>query len=285
MKTLILAIMIAFGSVKCFSQSLVRENKLWSNTEIGTETGSERKSYWIKFQGDTIITNKTYKKIFKSNDKNHEKWFVLRFIREDSTKKVYESPNPELWGEFLLYDFNLDMGDSIFTLDRYFYVDTIIYSPFGNLKDTLKHIHIGNAIWIEGIGNIMEGILFGAQDFDLVGAFCDLVCYFENDELIYHNPLFETCFPVNAVSAKNPAIETGIKIFPNPANHEITIRTQSGDRIQSIELVGLTGVSILKQAGINKAEYRLYTGSLRKGVYVLTVKTKNELKNQRIIVQ
>lgn len=76
-----------------------------------------------------------------------------------------------------------------------------------------------------------------------------------------------------------------LRIYPNPANSEITIRTASSDRIQSVKLINLKGESVFKQAGIDKTEYQVLTGHLPKGVYILTVKTKNKLKNQRIIIR
>ena len=76
----------------CFinSQSLFIEDKLWSNTSIGTSDGSEHQSYWVKFQGDTLINNLEYKKVMRSDDSLHSNWDVKGFIREDvASQKVY----------------------------------------------------------------------------------------------------------------------------------------------------------------------------------------------------
>ncbi len=83
----------------------------------------------------------------------------------------------------------------------------------------------------------------------------------------------------------NKIQNSNIKIYPNPVNREITIRSASGDRIQSVELISLRGESVLKQAGIDKSECQVLIGHLPKGAYILNVKTKGELKNQRIIIQ
>lgn len=192
MKKLHLVMILILFSIICNSQSLVRENKLWSNTEIGSEVGSECKSYWIKFQEDTLINNTTYKKILRSDDYNHENWYADGFIREDSTQKVY-TYHPEVNEEFLLYDFSLEKNDTFFYTSPYDYwiVDSVVYEPFGNSEDTVKQIHIGDAIWIEGIGS-NQGIF---ELFVPTGAYTNLVCYFENDELVYHNPKFDKCFP------------------------------------------------------------------------------------------
>ena len=64
---------------------LVKENKLWSNTWIGTELGDHFHSYYIKFEGDITINNKVYKKIFKSEDESQLNWKLHGYIREDSS--------------------------------------------------------------------------------------------------------------------------------------------------------------------------------------------------------
>jgi hypothetical protein len=102
----------------CRAQVFVSESKLWSNLEYGTEQPARENyhSYWIKFQGDSIIHDTLYKKMLRSDDSLHTNWVSYGFMREDSTKKVYANGVPNRYfpaGEVLLYDFNLKKGDSI----------------------------------------------------------------------------------------------------------------------------------------------------------------------------
>jgi hypothetical protein len=41
---------IVIQTMVCFSQHLVQERKLWSNTKAGTEKIHDHQSYWVKFQ-------------------------------------------------------------------------------------------------------------------------------------------------------------------------------------------------------------------------------------------
>lgn len=201
---ILLIILVAFSFNHCIlAQSLVKENKLWSNTEIGTEHGDHYHSYFIKFEGDVTINNIDYKKILKSDDEFHLNWKLQGYIREDSTKKVF------IYDEYfqqdqLLYDFGLKIGDSILPPIHtfYIYVCNVKYIKFENSTDTFKQIEFSDRhncdwpdiIWFEGVGST-GGILNGLPEVGLCCVEKCLVCYFESDTLIYHNEGFNTCFP------------------------------------------------------------------------------------------
>ena len=185
------------------AQSLVKENKLWSNTWIGTEHGDHYHSYFIKFEGDVKTNNIDYKKILKSDDEFHLSWKLQGYIREDSTKKVF------IYDEYsqidqLLYDFGLQIGDSLLPPNHtfYIYVCDIKYIKFENSTDTFKQIEFSDRpncdwpyiTWIEGVGSI-GGILNGLPEVGICCVENCLVCFFESDTLIYHNEGFNTCFP------------------------------------------------------------------------------------------
>jgi hypothetical protein len=204
MKTSILSfcLVLAVNSI-IFGQSLVIENRTWSNTWIGTEHGDHFHSYYIKFEGDVIINNRSYKKIYKSEDESQLTWKLHGYIREDSSKKVY------IYDEYyqqdqLLYDFGLQIGDSLLPPNHpfYMYVCDIKYINFENSTDSFKQIDISygpncdwpEITWIEGLGST-GGILNGLPEVGLCCIEQCLVCYFESDTLIYHNEGFNTCFP------------------------------------------------------------------------------------------
>ena len=92
-------------------------------------SGNEYRSYWIKFEGDTIINDLEYKKVLQADDSIHSDWYINGFIREEvANQKVY------LYDKYrdenmLLYDFSLETGDSILTGDGVFFakVDSVIY--------------------------------------------------------------------------------------------------------------------------------------------------------------
>jgi len=137
---LIVIFIIAFSVNHYMSgQILVKENKLWSNTWIGTEKGDHFHSYYIKFQGDITINNRIYKKIYKSEDESQLSWKLYGYIREDSSRKVFIYDD-YYQADQLLYDFGLEIGDSI--LPPYdpspLYVCNISYVTFEYSTDTFR---------------------------------------------------------------------------------------------------------------------------------------------------
>lgn len=200
MKTIILFVSLILALVVCNGQNLVQEGKLWSNTSIGTMPGSTYESYFIKFMGDTTINGLAYKKIMKSKDELNANWSSAGYMREETTTRKVFVYNKAGNKDILLYDFSLDEGDSILTGDGHSYakVTKVTNDAFGNSPVIRKQIYFfdtsGNTRWIEGVGSTW-GILEGLNSFYTTGATASLVCYYDNDELIYHYPRFDNCFP------------------------------------------------------------------------------------------
>ncbi|MGE5393922.1 MAG: hypothetical protein ACM3P1_04205 [Candidatus Saccharibacteria bacterium] len=216
MKTVKLTFLFIAILLQCQGQNLLQEGKLWSNTVIGTMVGSTYQSYFIKFMGDTVINGLAYKKILKSEDEFHENWSLYDYIREEAnTGKVFIF-NRDVKRDWLLYDFSLEEGDSILTGGGYEYakVVKVDYATFGNSPVIRKQIYFfetsGLTRWIEGIGSTW-GILEGLSSFFTAGAERKLVCYYENDQLIYHNDWFIHCFPAGPdVSILNENLQWNI---------------------------------------------------------------------------
>ena len=132
MKHVILSFLIVVLYASVYSQSLVAENKIWSNVRHGTEYGYDYDSHYIKFLGDTLISETLYKKVYRSNDSLMTNWSFEGSIRETDTGSVFYIPRNSV-DESLLYDFGVKEGDSIvYEVDpnRYLYIDSIRTIPF-----------------------------------------------------------------------------------------------------------------------------------------------------------
>ncbi|MCF8346418.1 MAG: hypothetical protein K9G38_04335 [Bacteroidales bacterium] len=210
----------------CYCQNLINENGLWSNTWIGTEHGDNYHSYFIKFEGDTTINDKSYKIIWKSDDILHQFWYRYGAIREDSTKKIYTFNTHNQSGEQLLYDFGIQIGDSLSSLSGPYYIHLcdIRELTFEYTTDTFNYYDFSywsdcNSIditWIEGVGSL-GGIFNGLTELYQTGSYQYLTCYFEDDILKYYNPIFDTCFPQGfpiGISHKKSENQS-IRIFVN----------------------------------------------------------------------
>jgi hypothetical protein len=268
-------------------RNLIQEGKIWSNTIIPSMPG-EYRSYWIKFEEDTLINDLNYKKVMRADDSMHSEWHLGGFIREDNANQKVYLYNSYSQKEMLLYDFSLEQGDSILSWGGYQYVkvDTVIYEPFGNSTDSLKQIcffgSCSSRSWIEGIGSL-SGILEGLEI--TVGGTPELVCYYENNNLIYHNPDFETCFPEGiVVSASMPDNKKNIEIFPNPARDKITLVSLPEHSIKEIWLYSITGTCLYSNTNVGSNLYKIQTGHFPAGSYILRVSNGIEVVTQKIVL-
>jgi hypothetical protein len=134
MKILIILFCIASCSLKVSSQSyhpVIEDDKVWLESfNMGVNICNYESVYQLRFGGDTLINEFTYRKILSRTYSPvsagpycppfvlNQNWFELDyvFMREDTTaRKVFiwtlgDNPDGE---EVLLYDFNLQVGDTI----------------------------------------------------------------------------------------------------------------------------------------------------------------------------
>jgi hypothetical protein len=211
MRTILVSLIFMISLPFCNSQVLVKENRIWSNLEYGTEQPDQQfyHSYYIRFQGDTIINNITYKKVYRADDSLHMKWWSYGFTREDSTGKVYAlhvrgtNYNDS---EMLIYDFSLIKGDSILNnYGGYIYVDSVTNIELVNKSYRAIFLSSGDE-WISGIGSlkgVFQGIIspFGC----CVDKF--LLCMSSDDSLIYHNDRFPSCYTYHYPAGMNPILK------------------------------------------------------------------------------
>jgi Secretion system C-terminal sorting domain len=268
------------------SQTLVKENKLWSNTENGTENGYPWRSNYIKFQGDTLINNVAYKKILRCNDSLQTDWFVNGYIREDTLKKVFLF-NEQNQTDELIYDFGLEVGDSL-TKTNWdgwnIYLGSIEYVTLENSAVPIRQLNFYSdpdtsegywlATWYEGIGST-AGILWGLNVIWLVGGEFGLVCYFENDTLKYHHSGFSTCFPAgyrtDISDMKNDNInKEEIYIYPNPTNGDLYIDFSEPKNYSDISIFDIKGQLLRQWENSNQIDI----SDFENGMYIISVNNK-----------
>ena len=215
-KTYLFSLLVFF----CFAQTLnaqtlnnniVNDHNFWATLCYGfgyQGTISNVETEYLFFDGEIIIEDKSYKQVYSCTDKLHQNIMYQGLMREEN-QKVYFSPVAQE-KEYLLYDFSLEEGESI---NYEFYMLTLglpapprpIYVKYvdfiemnGEMK---KRIHLTETpnsdwiadIWVEDIGSI-NGILYPCYNLFIYGIFRNLLCYFQDDELIYKNPEYSNCY-------------------------------------------------------------------------------------------
>jgi len=287
--SLIISIIITSFSLP--AQTLVKENKLWSNTWIGTDFGwpyGERyESYFIKFKGDTVINDKLYKKILRSDNKDQSGWYVFGAIREDSTQKVFTYNTNYHPGEVLLYDFGLERGDSVQIGTWTAHVTEAKKIKIENFDDSLKLIEIdGFNVWLEGIGSISNdvgGILVGLPEYYMVGQYRDIVCYYENDTLKFSNPKFESCFPDYIVHGIKEYENNSVKIIYR--NNQIIFDFKQAIASRSIlKIYNIAGEVIYEEQLMQCDKHILSTGNYTPGCYIYSIQSNQKPIYGKLII-
>jgi hypothetical protein len=258
----------------CSSQGLVKEGKIWSNTQVGSEFGSSFSSHYIKFDGDTLINEHNYKYVLRSDNEAHDTWYGHGFIREDTVSKKVFFFNTANCCEELLYDFSLNLGDSIYSsnVGRYLKADSVIFAPFGNSTKTLKQIllssHGEKTKWIEDVGS-MNGVLNGLPSFGLVGGYSYLVCYLNNDTLIYHNPAFNNCFhegTYNSVNEQHQKIKS-LQINYDKGQIHFSLYNDNNYRDNILQITDLSGKKILDKKLAPNGYFTISRETIKPGIY------------------
>ena len=107
--------------------------------------------------------------------------------------------------EVLLYDFNLTVGDTVTvnfgntTLlvleESEVEVDGVMRRQLGlgNPDNGVSPFSEVDEYWIEGVGSTHGFLNSGCEPWSWFGAFVHLLCYYENDNLIWDNEEFDEC--------------------------------------------------------------------------------------------
>ena len=228
MKTkIILAAISVFLTLVSFGQgntNLLDPGKMWSSVEWMPWGGFYYQTYYNRFDGDTIINDIAYIKIWQAEDQNYSDWYLYGFIRQDSEGNFFAR---NLSGnEGFLYNFDLAVNDTVFINNPFYYleyttyvsqIDTIIIQPGGMSRKriTLAPSPWGgiNEFWIEGIGSVAGILWSGLHALLLTGANYDLACHWQDSNLIFNTNVFIDCFvPIISVDT-HEAIES-LSIYP-----------------------------------------------------------------------
>lgn len=275
-----------------YSQSikpLLSEGKQWNvlyNEFCGPMQPEKYITTCYKLEGDTLLDGVSYKLMHSTIYENLTHWSLNSILREEDNKVYYRQylTDESFADEKLLYDFSLQPGDSIRIdlYDDYLVLDSVCNIVVGN--DTLKKYCFYYSIdgfhsddkefWIEGIGS--ECGVLHVGDVTMVGGNNTLLCYFYNDELLWHNEYFDTCYYTNLNVNENEIDK--ISVYPNPTTQKIIIE---GVSVANINVYDSAGRLIMVKKG-NDIDVK----NIPQGVYVLSIISEDGMVfNKNIIVK
>jgi hypothetical protein len=276
-----------------FAQSFISEDKLWRySSTVYVEPCCRFANTALRFQGDSIINDTTYNKLYSSEDEFLLKWKLYGLWRETKDMKIYS--RHLFWQtEELLYDFSFVKGDTLNAGFTTFKVDSVLTKLWGGKMrkhwylnpvhaegDTVKEWY--KTLWIEDVGQI-EYFPFNVSG--AVGATTRLLCFQENGQQVYQNPEYNTCFYTSLSDIPNPI--KGFKVYPNPVSGELFIQPSSNnDEGFTIEMYSVKGELIKTEClEADSSLHRIDTSSLRNGIYILRLISDSGKYDEKVIVK
>jgi hypothetical protein len=242
--------------------------------------------------GDSTINGELYKIIQRTNSLGMNEQY---FMREDTIeKRVYQYYNGI---ESLQYDFKMQVGDTFFMPNNawIYGVDFIILDSIINNLTYVNGLFLANNIsldivsprvfylsdttlwqtvfiWIEGIGSLRSPC--NQWDHTLT-----LLCHYNNEGFRDYHCFYDTsCTGFELIGINNDLLkEDAIRIFPNPVKEKVRIVVKG---FREVELYGLSG-----QLLIHCLDSEVDLSQLKRGVYVIKVRTRSGIYLEKIIKQ
>lgn len=261
---------------------------IWNQYSINSQnTPYVSYRYRLGVIGDTIINATEYSKVYQL-DEFLEATEYVGAIREEN-KKVFAITQYLGEPEILLYDFDVEIGDIVYSNSPEGYmsmpveildIDTIVL-----LDGTSRNRILTNMgdYWIEGIGSLL-GLFIPITPQPLNWESPRLKCFrhFDIDVFIdeYSSGLTcESCFCIlETASLESNSV---ISVFPNPFSNEFNIKTDiTGDL--DIRIYNSYGI-IIKQCD-KLVSNRISLENYAKGIYFLKV-TNNEKQYSKKIIK
>lgn len=252
MKTKLMTVLLVMTALGLKAQDyipLVAEGKQWNVLyTYAPWPPINRVTNAYKVEGDTVVGGTTYRKLLTTRSEQYDNWSLWGLLRETEERQVFCRKyrwDHTFASETLLYNFLMQPGDSICYGSSTCLLllrksDTILddetvrkrydfqYKEGGYLTDVYE-------TWIEGIGSEL-GLLHSGSMF-LVGGSYDLLCYYENEDLIWQHPDFNSCY-IGTDGVEENKAEAWISIHPNPTTGMIVV---SGKNLNQAEVLNLLG--------------------------------------------
>lgn len=236
-------------------------------------------------ESDTIIDNTSYHTLYT----NQPPYSYYCSYREND-KKIYVRFQNKT-EDFLLYDFNLNLNDTMF----YFFEDNMtntnahhkkvisigsILLSNGEIRRTLTlasiiHSWVENEYWVEGIGSISGIGLFNPLITNTIlnGDIFKFGFHCANDQVIYLDSNCSYCFCNSELSLSENPIGV-ITVFPNPFTNQFSI-VSDNNLILNVEIYNSIGMHI-KSETIGDFSGTINLENVHSGIYFIKINVENE---------
>jgi hypothetical protein len=295
MKKLLLIFVVTMTVTFSFAQTNVYHpfpdsNAIWNLYFTGCQTGNDNESYSILIVGDTLISGHTYHKLSTPFvqvslagycSQTHFAGYKGAIRQDTLLKKIFFIP-PDSSSEHLLYDFTMQVGDTIkgylesysWSADTVISIDSILV---GSTYHKRWFIDYGYNIYIiEGVGStygLLESSPGGMVDFPDYS----ITCFKQNGQSLYPDTT-TNCQLITSINSIDP-ISNQVNVFPNPAIDNLTIEIPQKS---TIELLDIQGQTILQQT-LQQGKTDIDISGLAKGIYILRLCSNDKTAVARIV--
>ena len=271
----------------------VEEGKTWSElnmfqfpTPDPFETSYSTLTF--KLAGDTLEDGKIWKKLFTTNeDPIQGNWDMDYSLYREENHRVYKYSNL-ITGEELMYDFTLEVGDSVFYdgFNYWFYVIGVDSVEVNGAMHKRIQFDYPEETWIEGLGSTCRPFQPIAGQFIMPGLY-SLLCVTNNEGTIYADPAFSACYIdttiYTSVSGKDiPAYK--VNVYHNFPQQEIRISINGADDIFTDYQMYNTSGALVKQGKIMSNELILKQQGMKPGIYLLRMSGKNQAYSTKLAI-
>jgi hypothetical protein len=239
-------------------------------------------------KGDTTIGEHNYKLFGYAYSGG-----VYGYLREDTIeKKIYNRFTEDV--ELLIYDFSLEIGDSILLHDYnfctdsiadidWYYLDSINTIPISNGTTRALFLNSPNnyqtLIWIEGIGTLGNPEVPHSSP-DEIGS--ELSCFYKNETLIYQSELSAQYGNCDFFVNKEVQSEESINIYPNPVSDYLKI--SNIEAYFDLYLIDIFG-NIIQHHKLNDRNIIIDLNRINNGVYILMLQNNDTIITRKIVKQ
>jgi hypothetical protein len=274
---------------KSFTQNLTQQWNvgIYDEDFSPTHMTPDWKTYLLKTNGDTLINDLEYQKLYQSYDEQFNENYYFGALSIDSGKVIVNKFNG-IQDDFLFYNYNLKVGDTA-TIFRSFFGDfhsiLVTVDSIDNIEmdgtqlkrffvSYSKYDQIEEDIWIEGMGSVNHGLL-NESCFSATGCYKTsyLLCYYENNELVFNDASFNTCFKETIIDGVDNKTDNQYKVYPSFLDSYSVLTIESQKEMNQIAIYDIRGTIVFtrKQAEMN---CNLDLNKLKNGFYVLSVNDK-----------
>lgn len=282
--------------------SYLLNNPVWQQTSSCSAPApciqNENYNYYII--GDSVVNTLTYKKVYRKGQGSYSwmapppnpgcdgtYWYIdtvsAFFLRSSSKQMFVRFPSDTT--EYLLYDFNLAIGDSLpLTYNNFDNAITVtavdsFYTSYGYRKRFTLSGNTWSQYLIEGVGH--SGGLIETMQSALECGF-NLQCYSLNDTS-YYPSLGQTCnLAVGKVEIKNVHHLTN---SPNPFSVQTILQTTLQLKNATLRVVDFSGHIVKEIKNIYGHKIVITRDNLLSGLYLVRlVQDDEEITTEKLII-